>query len=87
MGSRAGAWLKRAAGEIVVLTLALAITAALASVLVPIDIPDGVVAGESARRQLTNRMFLRQLIALPLWIGTYFVLHQLYCRWRNKRAE
>jgi fumarate reductase subunit D len=86
MGNRAGAWWKRAAGEIILLALGLALTAALTSVLVPIDLPDRVLAREEMNR-FYNRVFLRQLIALPLWIGTYFVLHKLSCRWRNRRAR
>ena len=85
MSKRLADWLKRTAGEVGVLALALAITAALASVLVPIDFPDGVLAGEEMRR-FYNRQALRLWIMPPLWIGVYYVLHRLYCRWRARSS-
>ena len=78
------AWLKRAVGEVVVLGLAIAFAIALVTVLVPIDVPG---KDEVRPRAFYDRMFLQQLLALPVWIGAYYVLHKLYGRWRHTQPR
>lgn len=75
------AWLKRGVGEVVVLGLAIAFAVALVTVLVPIDLPR---KDEVPPRAFYGRLFLQQLLTLPVWIGAYYVLHKLYYRWRHR---
>jgi hypothetical protein len=77
--------IKRLAGEIVLLAVAIAVTVGAAQVVGPGDFPETGSAAE--RQRFYGRLFLATLVPLPAGIITYYLLRKRYARWRADRPD
>lgn len=77
--------MKRLAGEIIVLVVAIAVAVGVAQIVGPGRFPDvGSAAFVAEKQRFYDRLFLATLISLPAGIAAYCLLQKRYRRYRTR---